>query len=356
MGSPRPLATFVSRALGARLAFAFLVLASLTVRTSAHAQDAPFLYGAARVGEHHAPRASRAIAFDLSLDLGVFADTVLFVTERPVRSIAGGLSARARIGPIGVEIDLPAQQSQMEIATWPQLDPNAFAPPYTASHASIGNVNVSVFGVGDVDLGRARLTLRAGLGLAGPSITPPDRWRTCTTCQIPVEEVMAFERGLVNAGAQSGQWQDYRFSVGYGDVWTPFLPFGAEMWIDRIGYMAVDGILSMHIGHAGLVSADLAAAVEGGVEPLPFVRVSLRITGFGELARARDMVSWYGLPLSTDDFQLSAEPRVTLASGPVFVRLGFLVNLDQPWGLVEPRASIITYPVWSARGSFGIRF
>lgn len=327
------------------------IIAATFVPLGADAQSTPFLYGAARLGERDAPRVARAAATDFSFELGGFSDTVQFLGRvSPSRTVAGALSARARIGPIGIEIDVPGEQTEMSV--WAEL--HLSDPSYT----SIGNVSGTVFGVGDLELGRARLTLRAGIGLAGPSASYPARFAdlelSCLYCSLE-SEIYGFRQGLVAAAALQGDWQDYRFYFDGFPTWTVFVPFGVEAWIDRIVFVAVEGILSLHVGEPGVVSAALASAVEAGVEALPFLRLSVRVTGYGELARTYSLPRYYeNHPLLARElFQLSAEPRITLAFGTIFGHLGFLLNLSPPWGF---GSSIDTYTIWSVRGSMGIRF
>lgn len=327
---------------------------------SAAAAASPYLYGPARLDEASVTHAIPDLAIDASLELGVFADNVRFAPmtagaagfDVAIVSFSAAASARLRYGPIGVELDVP-----LEVFSGDPADPNLS----TQVTLGMGNLNLAAFGVGDLTVGSAEITLRGGLGIALPTAyyRPFDGGRCLANLGRCVNDEylpsLASVYGYYTAAAQAGEWQRYRYSF---DHWAFFVPFGAEATIDRLGFVAVDGLFSVHVNDDYQDTVDLALAVEGGVNALPFLRLSVRMLGYGVMLqpatddRAGGSVARF---LPGDDFQLSMEPRVTLAVGAFFARASVLVNLDEPWG-VGGGTSDNASGVWAARVTLGARF
>ncbi len=165
------------------------------------------------------------------------------------------------------------------------------------------------------------LLLRGGLGFTFPgahvNTDSPDAGTTAA--------FIALLGGIATRGGWNGLWylEDH---FGFG------IPLSAEMWFGGIGYAAAEvgfwWAFNQNPGPPFGRDPDdtgaLQIALEGGVELLDFLRITLRVQGVGELEDPDDR---------DDDFQLAIEPRVAVAHGPIFGSLGLLVNLDEPAGV-----------------------
>jgi hypothetical protein len=324
-----------------------LALIGSVAPTHASAQEdpGPFLYGAARLGEDSAPRAADRFATDVSVDAGAFyTDTTLQIPGATdhTTSVAGDVSVRARYDVLGIELSIPEEYGKVA---------DYVVPP---GAAFVANPSAALFGVGDFAFDGIRGTVRAGFGAAIPNTQwpEPSLFGLCGTRGCDPTADFFVERALFLAAAQSGLWQSYRYRIGSSSP-SFFVPLGAEVWIHRIGYLALDLLLTTQWLERHL-DVELAAAVEGGIEPSPHARFSVRVVAVGRPPDGREHTILWEM-LGPRAFELSSEPRITLAFGPFFARLGVLVNLEGPWGLDGVIRGVTSF-LWSARGSAGVRF
>lgn len=202
-----------------------------------------------------------------------------------------------------------------------------------------------VYDVGE-DSDDFHMLVRVGFGWAFPG------------AHIDTSGARAGEAGLALLGGYytRGGWNGLLFLE---DHFGLGIPAGLEVWFGGIGYVASEAGFFWGFNQNDGTPDDpgdtgfFQLAVEGGIEPIDSVRISLRLQGVAEIEDPVD---------NDDDFQLAAEPRVTFASGAFFGSLGMLINLDQPAGVLgndfedtTPGVEDFIPGIWCLRVAAGAR-
>lgn len=306
--------------------FVLLVLALLAFAAPASAQSVTH-WGPASLNEGSVSRASEDV------EISLYGDAAFYAGSQDYGLLLGSADLLAFDPSFGVLVriaDLIGFQFHLPLA-FGHVDPSRSD---LSSYLGAGNPYLWVGYAGNVEISTTlRMRIRAGVAFALPA-AELDRQNLTT----------AFVSGLVYAGAAAthGAWDAFLYVP---DSWTFSVPASMELRIGEMGYVAADFAFS----HTSIdESEDITAmqlAVEGGVQPLEWLRLTARLSGVGELDDQFD---------NDDDFQLAIEPRVIVGSGAFFGSFGLLLNLDEPAGVLGSGDDLVP-GIYAFRLLFGVR-
>lgn len=319
-----PHAAIVGSVMRCNVPVPFVVAAALVLAPSARALAQ---WGPASIGRERVERfVARDVELALWTDMGFYGGTTSAGTG--VARIQTQLfSWTPTVGVLGRFADLVGAELVLPMM-FGEIDPEILAD--RDSDFRVGNPWLAVYWAPAARLGDVSLLGRAGLGVALPG--------------NQASSDLAEGANWIMAIGSRGAWNAFWY---VDEHWSIVMPAGIEAWLgpNRIGYAAAELAFAYLVHNDADDTVAMQLALEGGVEPVEWMRLTLRIAGVGEIDDATDR---------DDDFQLSIEPRVTLGSGPVYGQIGFLVNVDEPYG-VGNDASDFMPGIWCLRLLLGGR-
>ena len=318
------------------------VLASLVIALSslvlALASRASAQWGPSSLDEADVQRSVRDVQITAWVEMPFYAGHTSQPLGADLVSFSPSIGLRGRfVELVAVELEIPFALGSYD------LDDGGQSTDFRT-----GNPTVSVFATPrlyeDRDL---RLEFHGGAGVALPGANQHRPEPLLDADEIRQSAASVYNLGL--AIGSRGVWSPWRY---YPEHWGLFATAGLELFVRGGLYFASElataGFFATRDGLFGEDGRDGSGgqlSIEGGVEPLDWIRISLWLAGFGFFDDGIE---------NNDDFQLAMEPRLTLASGGFFAQLGFLLNLDEPFGIGGEDDD--QYPgVWSVRVVVGGR-